>query len=49
MFIVINNIKELEQFLSEKGITTPSEIVEVLADKDILVSPDIAALIMEAA
>lgn len=49
MFIVINNIAQLNAFLEAAGITTPDEIVELLSDKNIIVSPNVANVILEAA
>lgn len=49
MFITINNLKQLFDLLEAEGISTPDEIVEMLSDKDIIVSPDVANIILEAA
>ena len=49
MFITINNLEQLFRFLESKGITAPDEIVDLLSDNDVIVAPDVAQLILEAA
>jgi len=49
MFITINNMKQLNEFLQAAGITRPEKIKSVLSDKNILVSPNVAKLILKAA
>lgn len=49
MFIVINNLEQLTEYLDALGISAPDEIIEALADNDVIVAPDVASLILEAA
>ena len=49
MFIVINNMKELNDFLKSAGIVRPDKIINVLSDKNIVVSHGVAQTLLKAA
>ena len=49
MYMTIKTVSDLNKFMHEAGITKPDVVIKRLSDKNILVSPDIAKLILKAA
>lgn len=47
--LILNNIKQLNDFIKLTGITRPENIAKLLADKKVIVSPDVAKVILKAA
>ena len=49
MLIFINTEKDLHDLIKAFGLSRPEKIVDLIADKPVIVSPEVAKLIMRAA